>query len=325
MNLGPVKASCTTAAIRSNRQRVSRYFRTAPSRRSSTYPVGGRRLAARGCHGHGRDRAHRVVWFGIAYAHGSRDPGDRRRTNGDQVRRGGGADSRLRVINVPPAQSALSPALYVPAKEFAAQMRTLKDNGWRAVTLDELEGYWTRKTPLGSGKPIVISFDNGYASQYANALPVLKQLGWTAVENLQVSGLPPSEGGLIDAQVRGLIGAGWELDTNGVSQSDLTALDPGQLSTEVARARQTLRSRYRVPVNWFSYPSGRYNANVVAAVRAAGYRGATTTASGWASPHSDPFRLPRLQVVGGTSPSRLLAQIMAARQTTAAPAASNGP
>jgi peptidoglycan/xylan/chitin deacetylase (PgdA/CDA1 family) len=228
------------------------------------------------------------------------------------------------VINEPPPQSALPSALYVPAGEFTAQMQALKADGWHAVALDQLQAYWTRGASLGSGKPIVISFDSGYASQYKNALPVLKRLGWIAVENLQVNGLPPSEGGLTDAQVHGLIGAGWELDTEGVSQSDLTGLDTGQLSAEVAGARQTLRSRYSVPVNWFCYPSGRYDARVVAAVHAAGYLGATTSVSGWASPQGDRFRLPRLQVVGGTSPSQLLSQIVAAKQTTSAPTASNG-
>ena len=167
-------------------------------------------------------------------------------------------------------------------------------------------------------------FDSGYASQYTNALPVLRQLGWVGVENLQVNGLPESEGGLSDAQVRGVVGAGWELDAAGVSQSDLTVLDPAQLSGEVLGARQTLHSRYSVPVNWFSYPSGRYNPAVVAAVRAAGYVGATTSTAGWASPQADRFRLPRLEVVGGTSPSQLLSQIMAARQTTTAPTSSAG-
>jgi peptidoglycan/xylan/chitin deacetylase (PgdA/CDA1 family) len=228
------------------------------------------------------------------------------------------------VINQPPAQSALPPSLYVPADQFTAQMQALRAAGWHAVTLDQLEANWTRGASLGSGKPIVISFDSGYASQYTSALPVLKQLGWVGVENLQVNGLPPSEGGLSDAQVRGLVGAGWELDAEGVSQSDLTVLGPAQLSSEVVGARQTLRSRYSVPVNWFSYPSGRYDATVVAAVRAAGYSGATTSIAGWASPQADRFRLPRLQVVAGTSPSQLLSQITAARQTTTAPAASNG-
>jgi peptidoglycan/xylan/chitin deacetylase (PgdA/CDA1 family) len=229
------------------------------------------------------------------------------------------------VINAQPAQTTAPSALYVPVDEFSSQMQALKASGWRAVTLDQLEAHWTRGVSLGTGEPIVITFDNGYASQYANALPILKALGWVGVENLQLSGLSPSDGGITDAQIRGLIAAGWELDTQGVSHTDLTALDPAQLSTEVGASRQTLRSRYGVPVNWFSYPSGDYDATVIAAVRAAGYIGATTVNPGWASPQQDRFRLPRLVVVAGTTPSQLLAQIAAAKSSTSVPPSYSGP
>ncbi len=212
------------------------------------------------------------------------------------------------VINPPPA-NAPYPGLYVPAGEFAAQMQALKAAGWHAVTMDQLEAYWTRGVPLGPGKPIVLTFDNGYASQYLNALPILNKLGWVGNENIQLSGLPPSQGGLTQDQVRRLLAAGWELDTQGISHADLITLDASQLHYQVATARQILRRRYGVPVNWFCYPSGHYNATVIAAVKAAGFVGSTTVVPGWANPGEDPYRLPRLRVLGGTSPTGLLDQI----------------
>lgn len=222
------------------------------------------------------------------------------------------------VIN-PPLPSAPYPGLYVPPAEFAAQMQALKAAGWHAVTMDQLEANWTRGVPLGPGKPIVLSFDNGYESQYTNALPVLKRLGWVGVENIQLSGLPPSEGGLSDAQVRGLLAAGWELDTQGISHADLITLDAAGLHDQIETARQLLRQRYGVPVNWFCYPSGHYDATVVAAVKAAGYVGSTTVVPGWATRTDDPYRLPRLRVLGGTSPSALLAQIAGSENSAPAP------
>jgi peptidoglycan/xylan/chitin deacetylase (PgdA/CDA1 family) len=223
------------------------------------------------------------------------------------------------VIAAPPP-GAPFPGLYVAPEEFAAQMQALKSAGWHAVTLDQVEAYWTRGVPLGAGKPIVLSFDNGYQSQYTQALPVLRGLGWVGDENIQLTGLPPSQGGLSRQQVRDLLAAGWELDTQGISHADLITLDSSELHNQVAEARTVLKRRYDVPVNWFCYPSGHYNATVVAAVKAAGFTGSTTVVPGWAHRSDDPYRLHRLRVLGGTTPSELLAQIADIRDDPPAPA-----
>ncbi len=216
------------------------------------------------------------------------------------------------VIN-PPPPGAPFPGLYVPAEEFAEQMQALARAGFRAVTMDQLWANWREGAPLPAGKPIVLTFDNGYQSQYSNALPVLRQLGWAGVENLQLTGLPPSQGGLSPEQVRSLIGAGWELDTQGFSHADLITLDPSALRYQVAVARGEIQRLYHVPANWFCYPSGHYDAAVIAAVQAAGYRGSTTVVPGWAQPGEDPYRLPRLRVLGGTSAQQLLGELAAIR------------
>jgi peptidoglycan/xylan/chitin deacetylase (PgdA/CDA1 family) len=203
------------------------------------------------------------------------------------------------------------PGLYVPPAEFAAQMRALASAGYHAVTLDQVRNAF-RGTGLLPARPIVISFDNGYRSQYTQALPVLRRLHWIGDENLQLSGLSPRQGGLSPIQIHLLIAAGWELDTQGLSHVDLTGLGAIALHRQVA-VRSLIRRRYGVDAKWFCYPSGRYNATVVAAVKAAGYVGATTVSPGWASRTDDPYRLPRLRVLGGTDPRMLLELIAAAR------------
>ncbi|MHB8695958.1 MAG: polysaccharide deacetylase family protein [Solirubrobacteraceae bacterium] len=212
-------------------------------------------------------------------------------------------------VIAPPPPGAPFPALYVPAPEFAAQMQALKSAGWHAVTLDQVRANWLHGVPLGPGKPIVLTFDNGYHSQYASALPILEGLHWPADENIQLQGLPPSQGGLTPQQVRAMINAGWELDTQGISHADLITLGPTDLHYQVATARRILQRRYRVPVNWFCYPSGHYNATVIAAAKAAGFVGSTTVVPGWAAPSDDPFALPRLRVVNGTSGPQLVSQL----------------
>ena len=222
------------------------------------------------------------------------------------------------VIASPPS-GAPFPGLYVTPSEFAEQMRALKRAGWRAVTLDQVDAYWHRGAQLPAGKPLVLTFDNGYQSQFTQALPVLRGLGWVADENIQISGLPPSQGGLTRAQVRGLIAAGWELDTQGYSHADLITLSPQQLHYEVVVARGVLQRRYGVSVNWFCYPSGHYDATVISAVKEAGYKGSTTVVPGWAHRRDDSYTLARLRVLGGTSPTQLLAQIASVRTDRAPP------
>lgn len=222
------------------------------------------------------------------------------------------------VIHSPPP-GAKFPDLYVPPAEFTAQVRALKGAGYRGVTMDQVRSAWTKGTPLPA-KPIVLSFDDGYRSQYAKARPTLQSVGWPGVLNLQLD-LPPSQGGLTQTQVRGMIAAGWEVDAHTITHPDLTTVDATQLQREVAGSRKIIQQRYGVPVNWFCYPAGRYDETVEAAVKAAGYEGATTTLPGWATPEDDPFRLPRVRVNSGTGPDALLAQITGAKGA-APPAAS---
>jgi peptidoglycan/xylan/chitin deacetylase (PgdA/CDA1 family) len=223
------------------------------------------------------------------------------------------------VINPAPS-GAKFPGLYVPPYEFAVQMQALARAGFHAVTMDQVRANWTRGTPLPKGKPIVLSFDNGYQSQLTQAVPVLRRLGWVGVENIQLTGLPPSQGGLSEKQVAELVADGWELDTQGISHADLIALGPAALRDQVVLAREEVRHRYHVPANWFCYPSGHYDATVIAEVKAAGYVGSTTVVPGWANRTEDPYRLPRLRVLGGTSPQALLGEIAAVRSNPAPPA-----
>jgi peptidoglycan/xylan/chitin deacetylase (PgdA/CDA1 family) len=227
-------------------------------------------------------------------------------------------------VIAPPPPAAPFPGLYVPPAQFAEQMHALNASGWHAVTMDQVAAYWHRGVPLGAGKPIVLTFDNGYKSQYTQALPVLRQLGWVGNENIQLSGLPPSQGGLSEAQVRGLIDAGWELDTQGYSHADLIAIDANRLHYEVAVTRDVLRRRYHVPVNWFCYPSGHYDASVITTVKAAGYAGSTTVVPGWAHREDDPYRLHRVRVEGGTSGPQLVALVASVRANAPAPPAYSG-
>lgn len=196
------------------------------------------------------------------------------------------------VIADPPAGSPY-PELYVGASDFAAQMRWLDRHGYRAVTQRDVWNHWHRGGALPR-KPIVVSFDDGYRSVFTAALPAMQRRSWPGVLNLTVKNLHVA-GGLSPHKVRTLITAGWELASHTLTHPDLTSLDDRTLSREVSRSRAVLRARFGVPVDFFCYPAGRYDARVIRAVHRAGYLGATTTMEGLARP-DERYELRRVRV-----------------------------
>src|SRR5690606_16210891 len=112
-------------------------------------------------------------------------------------------------------------------------------------------------------RPVVLSFDDGYRSHVVNALPVLRRLGWSGVLFLELKNLQP-DWGLREAQVRELIGEGWEIDSHTIDHPDLTTVDAARLEREVGDSRRQLSEKFGVPVNFFCYPAGRYDETVIA-------------------------------------------------------------
>jgi peptidoglycan/xylan/chitin deacetylase (PgdA/CDA1 family) len=224
------------------------------------------------------------------------------------------------VVNAPPPGTPY-PQLWVSKELFASHMAALRAAGYHAVTLQRVWDAWTGRYAVPS-KPIVISFDDGYLSQYTHAKPALHKLGWPGVLNLKVGNIGP--GGLTKRMVRSMIAAGWEVDAHTITHPDLTAVGPAQLQQEVAGSRAILRRDFHVPVAFFCYPSGRFNATVEAAVRKAGYLAATTTEPGLAAPGGDPDALPRIRVNGGETADQLMAALRSATVTRPTPGAASG-
>lgn len=211
-----------------------------------------------------------------------------------------------------PRTEVAYPELYAPRAAFRRQMAWLARQGYEGVTLEEVEDAWYRGGTLPD-RPVVISFDDGYRPQFTFALPQLQRHGWPGVLNLKAEGSD-----LYRSNVEAMLDAGWELAAHTIDHADLTKLDPASLRREVAGSRQILRREYGVPVADFCYPAGRFDPEVVAAVEAAGYAGATTEIPGFAN-RQRPYGLARIEVLG----SWRVADLAAAMRAGAAAARSS--
>ncbi len=206
-----------------------------------------------------------------------------------------------------PPPGAPYPALFVSPALFRAQMRALAAAGYHPVTLDRVWRAWHGRAPLPR-EPVVLSFDDGYRGDYGVAMPALHRRGWPGVLNLLVANLHRHGWGLKTWMVRRMIGNGWEVDSHTLTHPDLDTVSPAQLRREVGRSRVILRRLFGVPVDFFCYPSGVFDPAVIAAVRRAGYLGATTTLPGLAVP-SEADTLRRVRVDGGEPAAALLQAI----------------
>lgn len=67
----------------------------------------------------------------------------------------------------------------VSPEQFEAQIRALAEAGYTGISFDELQAYVLRGEPLPE-KPVVITFDDGYRSNYTLAYPILQKYGMKA-------------------------------------------------------------------------------------------------------------------------------------------------
>jgi peptidoglycan/xylan/chitin deacetylase (PgdA/CDA1 family) len=190
---------------------------------------------------------------------------------------------------------------------FARQVAALQRRGYRAVTLGRVWRSWRGDATLPR-RPVVLTFDDGYLSQYRTAARSLRARGWPGVLNLQVDRLGVA-GGVTRTQVRRMLADGWELGSHTLSHPDLTAVGPERLRRELVGSREAIQREFGVTADFFCFPYGRFDAAAKAAVRAAGYLAATTTRRRVATPGGDPFELPRISVSTRTSPAALLRRL----------------
>jgi peptidoglycan/xylan/chitin deacetylase (PgdA/CDA1 family) len=237
----------------------------------------------------------------------------------------GGSDSAARPTTSAPTAAATAPggvpillyhhlgeatpsdphaSLWVSPARFAAQLRALHAAGFRAVTLARVWRAW-HGGPALPRRPVVITFDDGYADQDTVARPLLTARRWPAVLNLQLNRLDVP-GGLSRAAVRRMAADGWEVDDHTVTHPHLPGVDDARLRAEVAGSRATLRRELGIDAKFFCYPYGRSDARVRRAVKAAGFLGATTTEPVRATPDDDPFALPRIIVRRAWTPAQLV-------------------
>lgn len=190
-------------------------------------------------------------------------------------------------------------------ERFATQMRFLKTNGFRAVSLEtaicELESHGNQRT-------IAITFDDGYADFLEQAFPVLQDCGMTATVFLPTAYIGDKPRAFKSAvcltwsQVRELSAAGICFGSHTRHHPQLRDVDVATMRNELFSSKAEIEDALGRPVRCFSYPyafpatESTFVTRLRAALTECGYKGGVTTIIGTARPGMDPLFLPRLPV-----------------------------
>lgn len=166
--------------------------------------------------------------------------------------------------------------------------------------------------PLGEAlerdeRVVALTFDDGYAAVYEQALPLLASYGWRATvfavsdyvgRDNAWPGQPPfvPPGRLLSWEaLRELVSLGWEVGAHSRTHPDLTALGDDALADEILGGKARLEDQLGREVKVFAYPYGSEDQRVRARV-AAVHTAACTTRMGIARRSGDRYALERLDM-----------------------------
>ncbi|HEX7978756.1 MAG TPA: polysaccharide deacetylase family protein [Gemmatimonadaceae bacterium] len=189
-----------------------------------------------------------------------------------------------------PGQNKEQRLLDVDTAMFRQQMDYLVANKYTVVPLsavvDAVQGHGT--VPSNS---VAITFDDGWLTQYQNALPILEQLHFPAtffIITHQV-GLGTAYMGL--DQLKALQRAGMTIASHTQTHPDLSKVSATQLRNEVVGSRQDLQRMLGVSTDLIAYPYGCWNNRVAAVVKSAGYRAARALGGGISNSSANEYAL----------------------------------
>ncbi len=187
------------------------------------------------------------------------------------------------------------PGTEITPAAFEAQMKELRDRGITVIGLQDLLA-WKRGEKSIPPRCAVITFDDGYKSQYEVAWPIMKKFGYTFTMFVYTEGVRGGSlagGGAITwEQLADMRDNGIDIEAHTATHQDLReghtimVAEPGGkrtkkkltgpeyeqwLQNEVVGCKQLLEQRLGIKINCFAVPFGTYNEHVKEIARNAGY------------------------------------------------------
>ncbi|WHH58371.1 polysaccharide deacetylase family protein [Petroclostridium sp. X23] len=167
-------------------------------------------------------------------------------------------------------------SVHISPKLFEEHMLSLKNAGFHTIDFNQYYDYRINGQPLPE-KPVIITFDDGYSSNYEQAFPTLKRLDMKATIFILTGRMGAAddvtyphftwkqaremqESGVIDIQSHS------DLHPNMMQQS------VGRVQLELRRSKYLIEKNLNKTCDVFAYPYGLYNNQAQEMAEKAGYK-----------------------------------------------------
>lgn len=187
---------------------------------------------------------------------------------------------------------------------FSDQMHLLKQNGYHTITMEELEDFLAGKKQLPA-KSVMITFDDGYKSNFSRAYPILKELGFKSSIFMITASIsedvPPFDPALFQFGSWQEMNDCSDVFEYGSHTHDLHSLDPKLGAFHICKPEEEIEkdlatSRDLLETKYFAYPYGSYKSKTIKLLQKLGFSLAFSTKEGYVSPGDNKFTLKRWSI-----------------------------
>ena len=185
-------------------------------------------------------------------------------------------------------------AYNVPPEDFRDQLDYLREEGYTAISMLDYMKAKKGKAELPP-RPVILTFDDGYESNYTTLLPILESYGMKATVYMVTNdiGLP---GYLTWDELRDMQERGIEIGSHTANHQPLTGMTAQERADEIHFSKLLLEWNGLPTVFSFSYPNGAYDAALPALLQENEYLAAVTGDAGLNTFATNPYLLQRVNI-----------------------------
>jgi peptidoglycan/xylan/chitin deacetylase (PgdA/CDA1 family) len=198
------------------------------------------------------------------------------------------------IQNLTTAKQEGHASLTVDPGLFQKQMQYLKDRGYTPIRPEQLIAFFDSGTGL-PGKPVLLTFDDGYDDFGSDAVPILRTFGFPAIAFIP-TGLIQNPGYLSWQTVGDIASQGLVYFANHTWSHHTTSTSLTEDQKEIGTADTQLSQHGLNGLKVFAYPYGNPSANGETVLASLGYNLGFTTTPGFTQCRGRHFILSRTRI-----------------------------